>query len=474
MDDRERSSTSSSEPPPVSRRTLLRAGAWAVPGLAASAALAADPAAATSLEAVGSARPVPAARTNARPAAAFGAFRSFSLVDGETYTGVVPIQIEIDERFGDPSLVRVTLGRQNRIARRLENSRIWATDDWDTMRKLGDPAQVSPSNYLVWAQVHAVFAGLEYVSDPIHVYTGNYDYGVLSSVGWSPELAWEADYSSNEAFDESHEASIVGQRYSRIVPDPIRPRRRNAMLSFTPDVGDYGATGQPRFQSQSPSAWYEGHEGYVGFSILVPERDSSRYLAGGFPHVDLSDPGDTNRHIAIFQIYGPQASQPSDYPAGRGASTIIDANRNTESDPIDRFHIAANQLNGGDPGYLIDFDYNRGKWTDIVLGFHMSADVKRGWIEVYLNLGDHDAVQPIPLFGGMLRLPRVTAWPQTSTPPVPPTYDDGVLVTGGSRRNRTDMQVYRSRSAYDQVFLYQTAHKIGPTVESVDPRSYRS
>ncbi|WP_243076584.1 hypothetical protein [Microbacterium sp. SS28] len=409
----------------------------------------------------------------AGPDAALSAVRSFSLVSGETYKGVVPIRIEFDERLAAPSIVTVRLGRTTRIARRGDGDRVWVTDDWDTTVKLADPTQVSPSNHLVWAQVSAVIRGLEYVTAPVHVFTGNYDYGDLPDGGWDPAMEWAADYSSMQAFDDSHEASIVGQRYSRIAADPINPRRRNILQAFPPDTADYGATGQPRFQAQSPSDWYEGSEGYVGFSILVPNTDSARYLSGGFPHVELSRPGETNMHIAIFQMYGPQATEPSDYPDGRGAITIIDANRNSEEEPIDRFHIAANQLNGGDPGFLVDFDYNRGKWTDIVLGFHMSADVKRGWIEVYLNLGDHDRVQPVPLFGGMLRLPRVTAWPQTSTPAVPPAYSDGTLITGGSRRNRMDMQVYRSRSAYDQVVLNHTAHRIGPTVESVDPRSYR-
>ena len=102
----------------------------------------------------------------------------------------------------------------------------------------------------------------------------------------------------------------------------------------------------------------------------------------------------------------------------------------------------------------------------------MSADHRRGWIEVYLNQGEHTQVQPVPLFGGKTRLPRVTAWPHRSEPAVPAAYDDGRLITGGSARHRSDMQIYRSAGAYDEVTLLHTGHPVGPTVEWVDPRSY--
>ena len=194
--------------------------------------------------------------------------------------------------------------------------------------------------------------------------------------------------------------------------------------------------------------------------------------SAGFPTVGISDPLKTNKHIAIFQMFGPQAVQPNRYPTGRGAITIIDANRNSDADPVDRFHIDANQLNGGDPAPLVEFSYNRGAWTDIVIGIRMSADIHRGWIEVYLNQGEHTEVQPVRLFGGKTRLPRVTAWPESSAPPVPDAYDDGQLITGGSSQHRTDMQIYRAADTYDEVTLLHTGHRIGPTVESVDPRSY--
>jgi hypothetical protein len=402
-----------------------------------------------------------------------------SLVAGETYSGTVPLTVEVDATLPVPTSVKVKLGLYERTCSRVGTTNVWQATAWDTTMKLVDTSVPVPSNSSVGVQATATIAGEDYTTGTYFVQTGNYDYGNLAHIGWRSEWAWAADYSSKAAFDASHPNPLVGFEYATIVDDPVFGAARKVLKATPPDNGSFGATGAPRFQSQSPSDFNEGAEWYVGWSIYIPVSSSSAYGSGGFPTVDLSRVNETNRHIAIFQMYGPQGTTPSSYPPGRGAITIIDANRRLSSDPIDRFHIEANQMNGGDPGFVIDFPYNRGAWTDIVMGFHMSADIKRGWIEAYINQGAHDSVRPMDLFGipGLHRIPRVTSWPYTTTPLLPLQYrqtneDPPRAITGGSRGHRTDMQIYRSPTAYQEATTYVTAHRIGPTPESVDPKTY--
>ncbi|WP_243075671.1 hypothetical protein [Microbacterium sp. SS28] len=408
------------------------------------------------------------------------AIQSASLTPDASYKGIVPLTVQFDLGAGIPSAVSVSLGRTSRPMTRIGGTNIWQAAPWDTTRRLRDTSTLSPSNYCAWVQVHATYSGAPQSTQPFPVYTANYDYGGLADRSWNPQIEWAADYSSMSAWLASFTGTIFGRSYASLVNDPVRGKSRKAIKVTLPDSARFDSdqpTNSPRFQAQQPTAspWRgvtEGDTFYVGFAVYVPKTNSSAAGSGGFPTVRVSDPEKTNKHIAIFQMFGPQASEPTSYPAGRGAITIIDANRNSEAEAPDRFHIDANQLNGGDPGFLVDFGYNRGAWTDIVLGIKMSADIQRGWIEVYLNQGEHSSVQPVRLFGGKTRLPRVTAWPSWSKPAVPATYVGGELVTGGSYSHRTDMQIYRSPTAYDEVTLLHTGHSVGPTPESVDPRSY--
>ncbi|MFH8249530.1 hypothetical protein ACH3VR_04085 [Microbacterium sp. B2969] len=455
----------------LTRRSLFRSAAWGLPLLVAGASAVAPGAhAATG----------PVAYANPRPLRNdLGLMATLSLKPGQTYKGAVPLTIQFDPGVPTPTSVTMTLGRYTRQLKRVGTSSLWSADPWDTTKRLAYPDLGSPSNYMAWVRADAVISGMTHSSPTFSVYTGNYSYGALPDKGWSDSMAWAADYSSWSAWLDSFTATVIGVKYASMVQDPIR-RGRKAIKVTVPDYARLDAdqpTKSPRFQAQqstlAPGAGiFEGQEFYVGFSTFVPKVDSSAAGSGGFPSVRLSDAGETNLHIAIFQMYGPQASSPTQYPSGRGAITIIDANRTADSDPLDRFHIDANQLNGGDPGFVVDFGYNRGAWTDIVLGFKMSADVRKGWIEVYLNQGGYTSVQPVTLFGGLTRLPRVSAWPESSTPAVPASYVGGTLVQGGSRRHRTDMQLYRSPTAYQEATMLHTAHRVGPSPEAVDPKSY--
>lgn len=394
--------------------------------------------------------------------------------------GVVPLAVELDTCLGTPSQVAIVVGERVFPATRDGQTRVWRAPAWDTRVKLEAPDAGSPSNHLAWIRAEATAAGTTHRTALLPVFTANYDYGPLPDGGWRPELAWAADYSGTKAdWLAGFAGPVPGSAYASLVADPIRGASRKVIKVSLPDSAKNDAdqpTGSPRFQAQQPTTpstkgFFEGDEFCVGFAVLVPASSSAAVGGGGFPSVNVSRTN-TEQHIAIFQMYGPQASSPTDYPSGRGAITILDANRRVASDPIDRFHIEANQLNGGDPGLVVEFPYNRGQWTDVVLCMHMSASIKRGWLEVWLNQGQSTTVQPVPLIGGKLRLPRVTAWPETSTPAVPPSLVNGTLVQGGSRRHRTDMQIYRSPTAYDEVTLFHTAHRVGPTPASVDPRSY--
>ncbi|WP_345803346.1 hypothetical protein AAIB33_09770 [Microbacterium sp. AZCO] len=457
----------------LTRRGLLRTAGWGLPLAAAATAGLLVPSTARALQS-------PPAYANPRPLRNdLGLMATLSLQPGQTYKGTVPITVQFDPGVPTPSSVTMTLGRFTRQLKRVGTTSLWSGDPWDTTKRLAATDTASPSNFCAWVRADAVIGGIKYSSASFSVYTGNYSYGSLAAKGWVDSSAWAADYSSWNAWLGSFAATPYGVKYAKLVDDPAR-RGRKAIKVAVPDSARFDSdqpTNSPRFQAQQPAmesgtGFFEGQEFYVGFSVYVPKVDSSAAGSGGFPSVRLSDPNDTNLHIAIFQMYGPQATSPTQYPSGRGAITIIDANRTADSDPIDRFHIEANQLNGGDPRSLVDFGYNRGAWTDIVLGFRMSADVRKGWIEVYLNQGGYSSVQPVTLFGGLTRLPRVSAWPDTSTPAVPASYVDGKLVTGGSRRHRTDMQIYRSPTAYDEVTLLHTAHRVGPSPEAVDPKSY--
>lgn len=324
---------------------------------------------------------------------------------------------------------------------------VWqATLPWDTTSKILDPQTDAPSNALYWIRAIARAQGVRHESEWVTATTHNIHFGALAVGGWRPSLAWAADYSSKEAWNDSLSSSAIGSAYATLVPDPVpAPGRaeagadRKMIRAGVPDSARRDAdqpTRSPRFQASSPIALREGDEFYVGWSIFVDE---------GFPPVFVADAG--VGHIAIFQLYG------GPYLPGRGAMTIIDAERTSDSDPVDVFQMTGNQMNPGDPGPVFRFPCNRGGWTDIVLGFHLSADVTKGWIEVYLNQGEHSSVQPVTLFGGLTRLPRTLLWPNSTA-------------------HRTDMQIYRSPTAYDAVTLSHTAHRIGQTVASVDPKSY--
>ena len=466
------------ERPHISRRTIVTGLALAVPTLALrpfGGSRRADPA-----------PPEPSVSTfpfltNPRtPPSAISPIRAISLTPESSYSGIVPLTAQFDLGLGIPSSVTISLGRTTRSMTRIGGTDIWQAEPWDTRIKLRVESEVSPSNFCAWVQVRATYqSGINLSSALFPVYTANYSYGDLPDRESSPPLPWAADYSSMDAWLASFTSTVYGSSYASLVDDPVRGGSRKAIKVTLPDrarFDRYQPTSSPRFQAAQPTAppWggiSEGQVFYVGFAVYVPTTNSSAIGSGGFPTVNISDALQTNQHIAIFQMFGPQARTPS-YPSGRGAITIIDANRNSDAEPADRFHIDANQLNGGDPGLLVDFGYNRGAWTDIVLGIKMSADIRRGWIEVYLNQGEHTSVQPVPLFGGKTRLPRVTAWPHWSSPAVPSSFDDGRAVTGGSHDHRTDMQIYRAAKTYDEVTLLHTGHRIGPTPESVDPRSY--
>ena len=371
-----------------------------------------------------------------------------------------------------PSKVTLTIGQTDFSMKKSGSTWFF---DWDTTKKISDQTQLNPSNYLGWLKATAVFSTFTDVTPLTPVYVENYSYGTLAAGGYRPDVAFTADYSSKDAWAASYQV-LYGSRYANIVPDPTG-LKRNVLMTTLPDSArfdDDQPTNSPRFQSQqsttpSTRGFYEGDEYYVGFSVFVPLKDSSAIGSYGFPHVAVSDPGETNWHIAIFQKYGPQATSPTDYPDGRGSAFIIDANRKSVSDPFDKFHIQGNQLNGGDPGLVAEWNYNRGRWTDIVLGVHESADIRRGWIELYINQGD--GLKQIPLFG-LMRLPRVTLWPMSSTPAVPATTMNNMAVVGGSKRHRTDLQMYRSPTAYPEATLGYYGHKVGSSVGVVDPHTY--
>lgn len=457
----------------LTRRTFVAGALISLPVLAAGAG------AASAAEQSADARPLP---LFIRPRLLMGVYGlvSTSLVSGGTYSGTVEVLAQFDLAKIKPLSVLVAIGPSVREMRPIGTSGVWRAAPWDTTEKLGIPGELSPNNYCAWV-TFTVTTSTSTTSTPVFpVYTGNYSYGTLPNRGWQPELGWAADYSSREAWLASFSSPVIGERWTSLVDDPVLGKSRKAIRATIPDFARFDSdqpTQSPRFQAQqSTSSPYrglnEGHEFYVGFSVYVPTRNSSAYGSGGFPSVALSRANETNKHIAIFQIFGPQASAPTKYPAGRGPITVINANRTASTDPTDRFQISANALNGGDQEPVIDFGYNRGAWTDIVLGFRVSADIKRGWMEAYLNQGASSTVRPVKLFGGRTRIPRVSLWPEWSSPAVPVTYSNGTAIVGGSANHRTDMQIYRAPSAYNEVTLFHTAHRVGPDVESVDPRSY--
>ena len=423
-------------------------------------------------------------RVYAEPRALFiglNSLLSLSLAPDQTYSGTVPLAAQFDLSSGVPSAVAIAIGGTTRPMIRVGSTDVWRADSWDTMRKLANPSATSPNNFLVWAQVKATYGTRVDSTSLFPVYTGNYRYGDLPDRGWDPALAWSADYSSMTAWLGSLTAGIPGKSYASLVNDPVRGASRKAIKVTLPDSARFESdqpTSSPRFQAQQPTAlpWRgisEGHAFYTGFAVYVPPRQLEREWLGRFPDCSLSDA--QTRESSILRssrCTGRRPISPTTIPlvVGRSRSSTRTGaclHRSVRTGSTSR-RISSTAAT---PAFVVDFPYNRGAWTDIVMGLKMSADIRRGWIEIYLNQGGSSTVQPVKLFGGKTRLPRVTAWPTTSTPAVPATFD-GTLVQGGSYSHRTDMQIYRSPTAYEEVTLLHTAHRVGSTVASVDPRSY--
>ena len=262
-----------------------------------------------------------------------------------------------------------------------------------------------PEQLLRWVQVAATYAGVPQTTALFPVYTANYDYGDLPDVGWKPELQWR------RTFVPRGVARLVRRRRLRQV---LRLARRRSCSGADPqgDQGDAARQcalrhGQPTSAPRSSPAADRRAVGGISEDRsstwarrLRPTTTPAR-SDGRLPAVGISDALKTNKHIAIFQMFGPQAVQPNRYPTGRGAITIIDANRNSDAEPIDASTSTAISSTAATlPPRRIRLQPRR--WTDIVIGIRMSADVHRGWIEVYLNQGEH-RVQPVPLFGGKMR-----------------------------------------------------------------------
>ncbi len=452
---------------------MLKQAALGLPALAASGFVLAACTPDTLLP-----NPTPSARAEPRRLLELPGLLSVTPAPNSTQTGVAPVAVTFS---ADVSVTEVTLC-VGKLQLALDETApgIWKGTGWNTLARPAAPELVSPSDFCAWVRIAATIDGTPQESSLFPVFTGNYNYGELPSPGWHGALAWSADYTDIDRWRASYSGRVVGAAYASLIADPLVGAVRNVVTASIPDEAAADRdqpTPSPRFQAAQPTdgttaGLDEGNEFYVGFSVFVPSVDSAEHGAGGFPTVVPSTAGSTDNHIAIYQLYGPQAATPVSYPRGRGAIINLDANRTSDAESGEQFGIRANQLNGGDPWPLVEFGYNRGAWTDIVIGMRLSADIRHGWIEVHLNQGATASVRPAPLFGGRTRVPRVGLWPESSVPAVPETTVDGVTVTGGSSDQSTQMQIYRRTGVYPEVTLLHTAHRVGPTVESVDPGSY--
>jgi hypothetical protein len=319
---------------------------------------------------------------------------------------------------------------------------------WDTTRKLSAPDERSPADAMFWIGASAVVDGVEFTTLHRPVYTANDPAGIGDVPGgWRAELAWSADYSGSTDQWLASVEEVVGGAYARLQADPLLGPVRRAVRVSVPnsakDDRDQPTSTTVRFQASSPRMVREGDEFCVGFAFLPPADFPTVY-----PDDDVTRPEGTRAtgYIAVFQFYGP--------PYEEAAPLVLHAARRNPDVPLDEFTVRGNDYNPGDPVPLLSLPYRRGRWTDVVFRIRASASIEHGWVETYVNQGESDAVRPLPLANGLLRVPRV-------------------LLRRDSEDFRTDMQIYRVNDRFDEVTLWHTGHRMAQTVEEADPRSYR-
>ena len=163
---------------------------------------------------------------------------------------------------------------------------------------------------------------------------------------------------------------FVARRLARVVHgwsvrEVVRlPHRRSCPRRFA--QGDHGDAARPRPLRRQPTHECAPVPGAAadrpavgrhlrgtgllrGIRRIRSDDQLERPRIGRIPHRrHLGSPSDRQAHRDLPDVR-PSGAAAEQLPTGRGAITIIDANRNSDAEPADRFHIDANQLNGGIP-----------------------------------------------------------------------------------------------------------------------------
>lgn len=365
---------------------------------------------------------------------------------GDRVSGVVKVLAKVTG--GTPSSVRISVGKPSlglRTAVAVGGGLY--SYDWDTTKKMVDNITPVAGDALYWIRAEATISGTVIDSEWIPAVTANTPQTVPAG-GWREATRWAAKYDGTLAQWHTGQSAVIGEKYASLVDDPKLGATRKVLRASVPDSarGDADQTNLTtvRFQSAAPRKLLEGDEICVGFSFM-PGTDFPTV----YPKNDPANPNgkDATGYIALFQFYGP--------PYEQGSPLVFQAIRSDIHDPLDEFTINGNELNPGDPGPLLSLPYNRGRWTDIVFRMHLSRSIEHGWMEIYTNQGEARKVQPVPLFNGFTRLPRV-------------------FLRANSEAFRTDMQIYRVAGRIPSVTVHHTGHKVAQTVAEADPGSYRS
>jgi hypothetical protein len=216
-------------------------------------------------------------------------------------------------------------------------------------------------------------------------------------------------------------ASIVHPERVSIVSDPLGSGRQVARLA--PLDSDTGPTSSPRAQLDPPQNIRDGDRVWFGFSLLLPS-DFPVVPAGGW--------------VNFGEIYGA--------PYGGASPTKIYIDGST----------------GDFIGWRRSATYNddmpwkmpvlRGQWMDFAIQARMSEDESVGYYEIWVNTGKGWRQQ---LLNGKQRL-----------------YTKTRDFTNNVGNSNAAIKLYRKPGMFDQLVAYFGSHKVGDTLESVDPHTY--
>lgn len=293
-------------------------------------------------------------------------------------------------------------------------------------------------------------AGVKF-TQPVFVTTANLQLTGSTPAFSAAKSTWAADYTSLTTYLASfHTKYGADATTTSIVTDPIPTGQgghinHGKVASVTMPESYPGVMPDPqtsiRWQVQTAPNITEGMEVWYGCS----------YKLG----TDFAAP--TSSHIAFFQMMG--ADSAGSY--GEGLRLRLDAR--TMTSLIGWDYMQANELRTdptiggyGDPGPLFRMPLLRDpNWFDFVVGFGVSRDIRKGWLEMRYRLPGMTELKKVEFYGipGLHRIPRV-------------------LLPANAAGQRIDAQIYRFRDKYPVVSMMIAKQKMGPTPESVDPHSY--